>query len=132
MELTAHMRLIYHLIFEKMARKLSLNQLCAGKHNSNVVLASFRHYAESGASIADDVAIMAIKRQGDNLTDENLAELRRVLLLGAMSHGLRTCYVGDTGMRGRLAAAQNIGRLLFERARTLGGGDDDRPTAVGH
>jgi len=75
-----------------MTRKLSLNQLCAGNHNSNVVLASFRNYAESGASIADDVAIMVIKRQQDNLTDENLAELRRILLVGAMSHGKITCY----------------------------------------
>ena len=75
-----------------MTRKLSLNQLCSGNHNSNIVLASFRDYAESGASIDEDAAMLAIKRQRDNLTDENLAELRRILLMGAMNHGVRTCY----------------------------------------
>jgi len=75
-----------------MTRKLSLNQLCSGRHNSNVVLASFRDYAESGASIGEDAAMLAIKRQWDNLSDENLAELKRILFVGAMTHGKKTCY----------------------------------------
>ncbi len=74
-----------------MTKKLTLTQLTSGRHNSNVILASFRDYAESGALIGS-AAELAIKRNEKNLSDENLAELRRILLIGAMNHAKKTCY----------------------------------------